>query len=84
MYFVGIATALAAEVYEQKALIVTLGNTTNYYYYYYQGKGVQCGGGEVLEVPNNMAPLWALSSMLLLSFFYTCIFLVAIITTYTT
>ena len=79
MFFVGVIMALVMEVYEHRDLIVTLGNATNDDYW---SMSVMCEGGEVLEVPNNMLPLWALSSMLALWLLYIGIFLVATISIY--
>jgi len=86
MYFVGVASALATQVLEYSDLIMTLGskNTGNFYVNgSYSGAVVDCGYGKVLEVPNNMAPLWALCSMGLLWLIYVLVFLVATVTIYT-
>ena len=86
MYFVGVASALATQVLEYSDLIVTLGSKkvgNLSAYGSHGGAVVDCGYGEVLEVPNNMAPLWALCSMGLLWFVYVLVFIVATVTIYT-
>lgn len=82
LYFMGVATALATEVYEQSDLIATLGNATSKNDYY-RSMSVECEGGDTLEVPNNMVPLWALGSMAFLWLLYICIFIAATVSIYT-
>lgn len=74
-YFFGIAAALATEVYENRRLIATLENATNEDH---PSMSVWCGGGDYLEVPNNMVPLWALISMALLWVMYLGVFCIAV------
>ena len=83
MYFVGVASALAVQVLEYSNLIMTLGNESDDNVTYPHGTSVECENGDLLEVPNNMVPLWALCSMLLLWAVYAFVFIVATITIYT-
>lgn len=79
MYFFGICSALAVEVYEHDNLIVTVGNAKNRYY---PSLTVTCDDGDTLEVPNNMVPLWTLVSMVALWVIYLVMFVIATISIY--
>ena len=79
MYFFGVCSALAAEVFEHGDLIATVGNATNQYY---SSLTVTCSNGDILEVPNNMVPLWALGSMVMLWVTYLAMFVIATISIY--
>lgn len=80
MYFFGIAAALATEVYENRHLVASLGNATSRAY---PSMSVRCTGTEdYLEVPNNLVPLWALTSMVLLWVIYLGVFVIATISIY--
>ena len=89
-YFFGVGSALAAEVYEKSHLVVTLGNATSQDY---PSMTTPCLGGasggwwysqeeQLLEVPNNMVPLWALCSMGMLWAVYLLVFLLATVSIY--
>lgn len=80
MYFFGIAAALATEVFENSHLVASLGNATDEAH---PSMSVLCvGTEEYLEVPNNLVPLWALTSMVLLWVLYIGVFVVATISIY--
>ena len=84
MYFVGVASALAVQVIECGDLIMAPGSEGDGNVTLQGGIAVQCDNGDLLEVPNNMVPLWALCSMGVLWLIYILVFIVATVTIYTT